>query len=100
MLKLTSSQIKYLSKRAQTIKPVVYFGKEGVTEALIKSLDKALDDHEIVKVKFVNYKENKNEISPQLASETNSNLVRIIGNVALYYRKSSITEKQKIILPE
>ena len=100
MQNLKSNQIKYLSSKAQTLKPVVYLGKEGINEPLIKSLDQALDDHELVKVKFVNYKEEKRELAPQLAESTGSVLVRIIGNVALFYRQSNIIEKQKLVLPE
>jgi len=65
-------------------------GKNGPSEAFIKSLDEELARHELVKIKFADFKEQKKEIAPQLAEKTASQLIMRVGNVAVYYRKRVI----------
>ena len=57
MNELTSSQCKYLRGLAHKKKPVVQVGQKGMTDALVKALDDALETHELIKIKFVDYKE-------------------------------------------
>jgi RNA-binding protein len=45
-----------------------------------------------VKVKFVDFKDDKKTLSPQLAEKTSSHLIMRVGNVAVLYRKKSQTE--------
>ena len=57
----------------------------------------ALDQHELIKVKFVDHKEQKKELAPQLAQSTQSVLVTRIGNVVVLYRQQSDPEKRKVV---
>ena len=99
MQDLSSSQRKFLSARASALKPVVMLGKEGPTPNLVKALDAALEVHELVKLKFIEFKEERKSIAPQLAEAVKAQLVRVIGNTAVYYRPCKDPEKQKIVLP-
>jgi len=99
MEKLKGSQKKYLRSQAHHLKPVVIIGAKGVTGALIGSIDLALKDHEIMKVKFGEFKEAKKEISEQITKATKSELVGLIGNIAILYRQHPEPEKRKIKLP-
>ena len=56
-MELTSKQRAYLRGEAQTIDPIVMIGKDGLTENVTAALDEALTHHELVKVKFQQYKE-------------------------------------------
>jgi RNA-binding protein YhbY len=47
-----------------------------------------------VHVKFIDFKDEKLEVAQKIALETNSFFVRIIGNVAIFYRKSSEPAKR------
>ena len=98
-MELMSNQRSYLIKMAQHIKPVVYVGKAGVAEAVSKSLTEALGHHELVKVRFIVFKPEKNELALRLAADTGSQIVRIIGNVAIFYREHPDPEKRKYQLP-
>lgn len=80
---------------AQLLKPVVFIGKEGLSEALIKSLDAALDHHELVKVKFADHKEEKKTLTPQLAEKVSAHVVMRVGNVAVLFRRKPGTEGAK-----
>ena len=58
-MELTSKQRKILEKAAHDLQPVVIVGGAGMTEGVIQMADKALADHELIKVKFNEYKEEK-----------------------------------------
>ena len=68
MDKLKGSQKKYLRAQAHHLKPLVIIGAKGVTGQLIGSVDLALKDHELIKVKFGEFKEAKKEISEEIAT--------------------------------
>lgn len=84
---ISSAEIRRLKAAAQRLEPVVRIGKNGITEGTLKGLDQALSDHELVKVKFSDLKDQKKVLAPQLADQTQSTLVTLIGNVAVLYRK-------------
>ena len=96
MEKLKGSAKKYLRSEAHHLKPVVMVGRNGVSEQLIASVDAALKDHELIKVKFLDYKEEKKEISQEIASTTKSEVVGIIGNIVIFYRQHPQPELRKI----
>ncbi len=96
MEKLKGSQRKYLRSLAHHLKPVVMVGRNGVGAQLIKSVNTALNDHELIKVKFVEFKEDKKEISAQIEQATKSEVVGIIGNIAIFFRQHPQTEQRKI----
>jgi RNA-binding protein len=100
MRELNSRQRKYLSARAVLLSPVVMLGKEGAAVGLIEALKAALADHELVKLKFVGHKEERRELASELAEAANAALVRIIGNVAVYYRPADEIEKRRFSLPD
>ena len=83
---LTNPQIRALKARAQLLKPTLKIGKEGLSPAFIAALDEALKHNELVKVKFDDFKEQKKELSPQLAEKTRSHLIMRVGNVAVLFR--------------
>jgi len=49
---LSSSQIRYLRGLAHPLKPVLLMGGKGVTAGVLKELEQALDDHELIKVRL------------------------------------------------
>ena len=98
MMVLTSKQRKILEKQAHDLSPVVIIGQHGVTENLLKMVEYSLKAHELIKVKFNEYKDDKREYSEDIANRTDSNLVRVIGNVAIFYRQNEDPEKRLISL--
>jgi len=97
---LKGSQRKYLRSQAHHLNPLVLIGTKGVTEQLLGSVDLALKDHELIKVKFGEFKEAKKEISTEIATATKSELVGLIGNIAIFYRQHPQSEKRKIKIPK
>lgn len=98
MIELNSKQRKILEKAAHDLQPVVIVGGAGMTEGVIQMADKALADHELIKVKFNEYKDEKQELTTELSEKTNSTLVRIIGNVAILFREAEKEEDRKFKL--
>jgi len=99
MEQLKGSQRKYLRSQAHHLKPLVLIGRNGINKQVIGSVDLALKDHELIKVKFGEFKEAKEEMSTEIAQTTKSELVGIIGNVAMFYRQHAEPEKRKIKVP-
>ena len=87
MIELTSKQRKELEKIAHDLQPVVIVGGAGVTDGVIDMVDNSLEAHELIKVRFNEYKDEKKELTQQLCEKTDAALVRIIGNVAILYRE-------------
>jgi RNA-binding protein len=99
MEKLKGSQKKYLRAQAHHLKPLVIIGAKGLTTQLVSSVDSTLKDHELIKVKFGDFKETKKEISQEIADKTKSELIGLIGNIAIFYRQHPEAEKRKIKIP-
>ena len=102
MEKLKGFQKKYLRSLAHRLKPVVMVGQKGLTAELIKSTDQALDRHELIKVKFNEFKEKdeRAEISERIEQETGSEVVGTIGHTVILYRQQGDPEKRKVVLPQ
>jgi len=99
MIKLSGFQRNFLRKRAHGLKPVVMLGKNGLTSEVTRAIDKALEDHELIKVKFIDYKEEKKALAGSFSEKLNANLISVIGNIAIIYRESSNPEKKEIFIP-
>lgn len=86
-MELRSYQRAFLRSKAQTLDPVVYVGKDGLSDGVIAALDAALTSHELVKVRFTGNKDGVREISASLESATSSTLVAITGFTAVFFRQ-------------
>ena len=58
---LTNAQIRTLKARGQLLKATLKIGKEGVSAKFLAALDEELKRHELVKVKFDDFKEQKKD---------------------------------------
>ena len=97
LMTLSNPQIRQLKALAQRLEPVVYVGKAGVTDAFLTSVEQALNDHELVKVKFTAFKEEKKSLASEMAVRTQSELVWIVGHVAVLYRAQPDPARRKVL---
>lgn len=100
MAELTGAQRKYLRGMAHYLKPVVQMGKNGLTDPVIQSIDKALEDHELIKVRIADPGGRKRELADEIAERTASTWVGMVGFVVTLYRQQEDPEKRTIDLPE
>ena len=97
---LSPSQKRYLRGLAHSLKPVILTGNKGVSPALLKEFSAALDQHELVKVKLGDDRDERNERKAHIAElgeGAKAELVQSIGRVACFYRRNE--EKPKLALP-
>src|ERR1035437_6627141 len=90
---LNNSQIRKFKAAAQHLEPMLKVGKAGLSEGFIRSVDVALTQHELVKIKFVEFKAEKKELAPQLAERTASHLMMRVGNVMVLHRPKPVVEE-------
>lgn len=84
---LTNAEKRDLKARAQRLEPAVKLGHGGMSDAFLKSMDDALAQHGLVKMKFGDHKEEKKTLAPQIAERTGSALIAQVGNVAVFFRR-------------
>ncbi|MHB1991216.1 YhbY family RNA-binding protein [Metallibacterium scheffleri] len=95
---LTSSQVRYLRGMAHPLKPVLQLGGRGVTPALLRELDAALDRHELVKVRLTGAdRAARAELLDALLAGSGADLVQRIGHIASLFRRNA--EEPKLALP-
>ena len=91
MLKpLTNAQIRQFKAAAQLLEPMLKVGKAGLSDGFISTVSQALDQHELVKIKFAEFKEQKKELAPLLAEKTGSHLIMRVGNVMVLHRPKDV----------
>jgi RNA-binding protein len=96
---LSEKQKKHLRRLAHPLSPIVMLGNAGLTDGVVKELDRALTDHELVKVSArVGERTARDAALDELAARTSSEIVQRIGNVGVFYRRRA--EMPKILLPD
>ena len=83
---LTSADRRRLKGKAQLLEPVLKVGHNGVSEAFLASVEHELALHELIKIKFSDFKAEKHELSERIAGATQSALLQVVGHVAVFYR--------------
>ena len=99
---LTNAQKKFLRKLGHDLNPVVYIGKEGLSETVVSAIDEALDHHELIKIKIINTdKISKQEAADRVPELSHSQLVQLIGKTLLVYRRNKNKKRdEQIPLPK
>jgi RNA-binding protein len=96
---LSERQRRHLRALAHALKPVIRLGNAGLTLAVTAEAARALEDHELIKVKAPGGdREARDELFAALARETGSALVQRIGNVAVLYRPRA--QLPRIVIPD
>ena len=85
--RLPNPEIRKLKAAAQRLKATFKIGKAGLSPQFLQSVDEGLRHHELLKVKFDEFKEQKKELAPLLAERTASHLILQVGNIVVLYRK-------------
>lgn len=99
MHEITKSQRNHLRKIANPLKPTVMLGKQGLTEQIVEKVARELNAHELIKVRFLEFKDERKQITETIMEETDSALVGLIGNVAILYRQQADPERRTITFP-
>lgn len=93
---LTQSQKRRLRAAAQRLEPLIRVGRNGLTDAFIASVDELLANNELIKVRFEEFKDRKDELSAEIAGRTDSLFVTRVGHVSVFYRPAADPAKRKV----
>ena len=98
MQELRGADRKALRGLANPLQPIIMIGRNGLNKSVLQSIDEALNDHELIKVRFQEFKENKKELCQEIAQKEHCHHVGLIGHVGIFYRPAKDPEKRKIDL--
>lgn len=97
--KLTSTQRKYLRGLAHPLTPVVHVGKAGVNDGVLAATRRALDDHELIKVKIGAERDERARMATEIEQGCDAELAGAVGRIAILYRRHPQPERRRIELP-
>ena len=96
---LTKKQTKQLRTMANHLNPLLWIGKNDVTDAAIKQADETIDKHELIKCAVQDGSGlTAREAADQLAQRLGADVVQVIGNRFVLYRESRRDDVKKIVL--
>ena len=93
MSDLTSKQRKYLRAIAHHINPVVLIGKNGFYDGAKIAINNALDFHELIKIKFKEFKSEKKQIAQIISNDLKCEIIGEVGNTIILFRSNPKLEK-------
>ncbi|AHV96433.1 ribosome assembly RNA-binding protein YhbY [Paenibacillus sabinae] len=86
---LTGKQKRYLRSLAHHLDPVFQVGKGGVNEHLVRHIEEAIEKRELMKVSVLNNcDEDPKDVGAELAEQSGSELVQVIGKTIILYKES------------
>jgi len=92
---LTNEQKKQYKSIGHHLKPVLIVSENGLTEGVQAELERALSDHELIKVQLrLTERDERKALTDELCRLGNCELVQSIGKMALVYRKNPKANKQ------
>lgn len=95
---LTGKQRRHLRALAHKLSPVVQVGKDGLDEGVVAAVDRALADHELIKVKLGEAAGlDRHDAALDLAAKTGSEVAQVLGNTVVLYRADP--DEPRIALP-
>jgi RNA-binding protein len=95
---LTGKQRRHLRALAHALDPVVQLGKSGLTPGLLEEIDRALEKHELIKVKVGKDSPlGPDESVEPIETGTRSSVAQVIGRILVVYRRRN--KDPKIVLP-
>jgi RNA-binding protein len=96
---ITDPQRRWLKKQAHHLKPVVLLGQAGLSDAVLAEIERALDHHELIKVRVNGGDRDERDAQVEaIAERTASDVVQRIGNTASYFRANPKLA-DRIVLP-
>lgn len=88
-MKLTAADKKQYRAIAHNLNPVIIVGDKGLSDGLLDELNRALDDHELIKVKIASTERDvRAQLIEELCEKSKASLIQTIGKIAILLRKN------------
>jgi RNA-binding protein len=85
---LNGKQRRYLRGLGNALQPVVQVGKEGLSDSVAQAIERALEDHELIKIRVLESCEaDTRTAAADLAGRTRAELIQTLGRTALLFRR-------------
>ena len=75
-----------LRAKAHALKPVVIVADRGLDETVVEETRRALERHELIKVRIRRERDERSELAQSLCEQTGSALIQSIGQIVCIYR--------------
>ena len=86
MLSLTVSERLALKGRAHALSPIVMIGNAGLTEAVLKEIAASLKTHELIKIRVMAERPQREAILAEICNRLNAAPVQHIGKILVVYQ--------------
>lgn len=97
---ITTRQRAFLRGLGNALEPVHQIGKDGLTENCVDAINLLLEARELVKIKVLkNNDDGVREVADKVANMLNADVVQVIGNIFILYKKSTRKDFKHIVLP-
>lgn len=84
---LDQARKKHLRTIGHQLRPIVMVSERGVSEGVSLELERALEDHELIKVKLaVADPAGRRELATAICEQHRAELVQAVGKIILLYR--------------
>ncbi len=94
---LPTDKRRELMARAHHLKPVILTGSAGITDALVTEADKAIEHHELIKVRLGGAeREERKAMAAELSKRLRADLIGTVGAVIVLYRKAHPAPTPKV----
>ena len=86
---LSAADKKQYRAIAHNLNPIIIVGDKGLSESLIEELNRALHDHELIKVKIAhNDRDERQQLIDKLVEISGAMLVQSIGKVVVLLKRN------------
>lgn len=86
-MKLAPQDKKHFRTIAHSLSPVVTIAQKGLTESVSEELERALSEHELIKIKiFAADRDARKALTEEICKLAKAELIQSVGNVAVIYR--------------
>lgn len=91
-----SKEKRELRAIGHNLKPVVIIAQNGLSENVGNEIERALKDHELIKIKLqIPDRNARQELTQEICSRFSAECVQTIGHMALLFRKAKKPDPKK-----
>ena len=97
---ITTKQRAFLRGLGNALDPVMQIGKDGITDKVLNGVNLLLEARELVKFKMLrNCDEDAKTLANEIARRVGADVVQVIGNIFILYKRSTRKDFKHIQLP-
>lgn len=78
-----------LKAKAHKLNPIVFIGNKGLTDNIKTEVDRALTDHELIKIRIQESdRAQRHELFQEICQTARAEAIQMIGGIGIIYRKN------------